>query len=301
MNASRDGVSATKTAAILRAVLLVAAGAARWPTVMPKRRSRSTTAIADAASPAWYESLYSGGMSEQYKDYMSTECKRAPPELFPARQHFRADNPGSILGATGGFEKRGDQALFEKLSLEGAQAGLSWSTILQKREGYRHAFHNFDIRKCAAMREEYVAALLDSDSATVVRHRGKLESVINNAQRVLELISEAEASGAPPPRHGHFDAFLWSFVDGRPQLNEWKSKEAIPTTSPVAQAMSATLKQRGFKFVGPTCCYSLMQSCGLIIDHPVNTPEWEAARLRLDSAAHPTATTVKKKGKQARR
>ena len=177
-------------------------------------------------------------------------------------------------------EKRGDVPLFEKLSLEGAQAGLSWATILAKREGYRKAFHKFDIDKCAAMSAADIARLLDAESATIVRHRGKIEAVVHNAKCVQALIAEAEGRGTAAP-HGHFDAFLWSFVGGVPQLNAWPDARSIPSESDTAHALSTALKARGFKFVGPKICYSLMQSCGLIIDHPKGTPEWEAARQRL--------------------
>ena len=222
---------------------------------MAPKRARGVAAIVsppDPAAPAWYEALYSGAMSDEYKRYMRDEWAH---------------------------EKRGDVPLFEKLSLEGAQAGLSWATILAKREGYRTAFHGFDIAKCAAMTEGDVSRLLAAESASIVRHRGKIEAVINNARCVQALIDEAK--GKPPPPHGHLDALLWSFVGGTPLLNEWPDAKAIPSESETATAMSKALKERGFKFVGPKICYSLMQSCGLIIDHPKGTPEWEAARQRL--------------------
>lgn len=203
---------------------------------------------------AWYESIYSGAMSEEYKAYMADEW---------------------------GHEKRGDQPLFEKLSLEGAQAGLSWSTILAKREGYRKAFHGFNISKCAKMTSADVDRLLSAESASIIRHRGKIESVIHNAKCVESLIAQAKADGVPTPPHGHFDALLWKFVGGVPKVNAWPSASAIPSESPEASEMSKELKALGFKFVGPKCCYSLMQSCGLVVDHPKGTPEWEAARLRL--------------------
>ena len=178
-------------------------------------------------------------------------------------------------------EKRGDVPLFEKLCLEGAQAGLSWATILAKREGYRTAFHEFDISKCAAMTAKDVDRLLSAESATIVRHRGKVESVVHNAKCAQKLIAEMEAQGKVS-EHGHLDSFLWSFVDGTPVLNEWADAKSIPSESPVADVMSKELKARGLKFVGPKICYSLMQSCGLIIDHPKGTPEWEASRQRLE-------------------
>ena len=179
-------------------------------------------------------------------------------------------------------EKRGCQPLFEKLCLEGAQAGLSWATILAKREGYRKAFHNFDISRCAAMTQADVEKLLAAESATIVRHRGKIESIIHNANCVQALIAERAAAGEPAA-HGQFDAFLWSFVGGAPVLNDWADAKAIPSESAVANELSRALKARGFKFVGPKICYSLMQSCGLVIDHPKDTAEWAAAKQRLEA------------------
>ena len=224
---------------------------------MPKRGALSEP---DAVAVAWYESLYSGAMSDEYKRYMREEW---------------------------GSEKRGDGPLFEKLCLEGAQAGLSWATILAKREGYRRAFHNFDISKCARMTDADVARLLATDDKSIVRHRGKIQSVINNAKCVQRLIQDAAAAavGKPPPEHGYFDDFLWAFVSGAPVLNEWPDAKAIPSESEASRALSKALKTRGFSFVGPTCCYSLMQSCGLVIDHPKGTPEWFAAKQRLQPAA----------------
>ena len=218
---------------------------------MPPKR------VADSGEPSWFEKLYSGAMSDEYKLYMREEW---------------------------GHEKRGDQPLFEKLSLEGAQAGLSWATILAKRQGYRAAFHNFDIAKVAKMTPKDVDRLINSESATIVRHRGKIEAVIHNAKCVEALIAEAAAAaapGTPPPQHGHFDAYLWSFVDGKPLLNEWASAQQIPSESPLANELSASLKKKGFKFVGPKICYSLMQSCGLVVDHPKGTPEHERAKAQL--------------------
>ena len=228
---------------------------------MPRRRrDPENSGEPDAPgepAPAWFERAYTGAMSAEYKRYMRDEW---------------------------GHEKRGDNALFEKLSLEGAQAGLSWATILAKREGYRAAFRGFDVRRCAAMGAAETDALVAAASATVVRHRGKVESVPHNARRVRALVAEAEAAargGADAaPAHGHFDAFLWGFVGGAPVLNAWRDAASIPAESAAARAMSDALRARGFKFVGPKVCYSLMQSCGLVVDHPKGTPEWEAARRR---------------------
>ena len=176
-----------------------------------------------------------------------------------------------------GFEKRGDVALFEKLSLEGAQSGLSWLTILRKRENYRRTFHHFDPVKVASMHTTDVERIVnETGSETVVRHRGKIQSVIHNAKCVLEMRSQAESSAS----NQVLDDFLWSFVDHKPILNRWTSRDR-PSTSEASVAMSKALKKHGFKFVGPTTCYSMMQSVGMVIDHTVDTPEWEAAHERL--------------------
>ena len=104
---------------------------------------------------------------------------------------------------------------------------------------------------------------------------------MHNAKCVLSLIADAQARGKDQPEHGHFDDWIWSFVDGAPQLNEWAEASDVPAVTETSKKMSQALKSRGFKFVGPTICYSLMQSCGLVIDHPVDTPEWQNARERL--------------------
>jgi DNA-3-methyladenine glycosylase I len=169
-----------------------------------------------------------------------------------------------------GYEKRGDVDLFEKLCLEGAQSGLSWRTILNKRQAYRSTFYNFDIEKVSKMTKEDIDAILLSDKSgndCVVRHRGKIESVVNNAKCILSMSEREEG-------YISFSDYLWSFVDDKPILNAWKEFDRIPSKSMESEAMSKALKKHGFKFVGPTTCYSLMQSCGLVIDHPFNSPEW---------------------------
>jgi len=176
-----------------------------------------------------------------------------------------------------GFAKEGDdRAHFEKISLEGAQSGLSWLTILRKREAYRQTFYNFDPTKVATMAEADVERIVQQDDAPtdmVVRHRGKIQSVINNAKCVLEIQKE----------QGSFADFLWSFVDHKPILNSIRSVSEAPSTSPESEAMSKDLKKRGFRFVGPTTCYAMMQAMGLVIDHPFDTPEWKAAKQRLQA------------------
>ena len=170
-----------------------------------------------------------------------------------------------------------DNELFEKLSLEGAQSGLSWRTILHKREAYRKAFHRFDIDTVASMTSSDIDVILAQTSADstelVVRHRGKLESVIHNAKTIQSL----KANDAIPS----FKQYLWSFVDHKPILNTWKSFQEIPSKTPESEAMSKDLKKKGFKFVGPTTAYAFMQSCGFVIDHPVGTRGWIEAEERL--------------------
>lgn len=181
-----------------------------------------------------------------------------------------------------GFPKRGERALFEKLSLEGQQAGLSWRTILAKREAYRAAFRDFDVDAVAAMGDADIDELLarpGQGTDVVIRHRGKLGSIVNNARCVVALRESWERRSADSL--DALDDFLWSFVDFTPQLTSCASPDKLPTSTPVAEAMSKELKRRGFKFVGPVMCYSLMQSCGLVIDHPVGTPEHDGAKRRL--------------------
>jgi len=148
-----------------------------------------------------------------------------------------------------------DRALFEFLILEGAQAGLAWITILRKRENYRRAFAGFDVATVADFGEADVARLLADPG--IVRNRLKIGAAIANARAFIEVQRE----------FGSFDAYLWRCVDGRPVRNAWQSMAEVPTTSPLADALSKDLKRRGFKFVGPTICYSLMQAVGLVNDH----------------------------------
>ncbi|KAL1525065.1 hypothetical protein AB1Y20_019938 [Prymnesium parvum] len=200
-----------------------AAVSSRPPSAKSPKKPKPST---DEADKAWFDFFV--GVNEEYRRYMREEW---------------------------GVEKRGDQPLFEKLCLEGAQAGLSWATILKKRAAYRRDFKDFDIEYCAGMTEAEIEPLLgDSRSGAdcIVRHKGKVLSVVNNAKAVLALQREAAACGSPPPPHGYFDQFLWEFVGG------------------------------------PTICYSFMQSCGLIVDHPAGTPEYEAARERLAARVPPS-------------
>ena len=148
-----------------------------------------------------------------------------------------------------------DSRLFEMLSLEGAQAGLSWSTILNKRDGYRSAFVGFDPAKVARFSPAKVERLLQDPG--IVRNRLKVESTVNNAARVREVQREL----------GSLDAYVWSFVDGHPLVARFMRLGDIPAETAESKAMSKDLKKRGFRFVGPTVCYAFMQACGLVNDH----------------------------------
>jgi DNA-3-methyladenine glycosylase I len=150
-----------------------------------------------------------------------------------------------------------DRRLFEMLVLEGAQAGLSWSTILHRREHYRRAFDGFNPIKVAAYTEKDVERLLDEPG--VIKNRRKIESAVNNARRLLEVQGE----------FGSFDAYVWRFVSGRPRVNHFTSFREMPAETEQSKAMSADLKSRGFSFVGPTICYAYMQSVGMVNDHLV--------------------------------
>ena len=150
-----------------------------------------------------------------------------------------------------------DRRLFEFLILEGAQDGLSWITILRKRENYRQAFAGFDAGKVARFGTRDVARLLADPG--IVRNRLKVGAAISNAQRFLD-VQEA---------FGSFDAYIWRFVDGRPIVNRWKTLKQVPASTQASDALSRDLKQRGFKFVGSTICYAFMQASGMVDDHVV--------------------------------
>ena len=150
-----------------------------------------------------------------------------------------------------GVPSHDERHLFELLTLEGAQAGLSWSTILNKRDGYRSAFADFDVRKVAAFGPDDVARLLDDPG--IVRNRLKIESTIANAAAILELDS--------------FDAYLWNVVGGKSLVGTWGSLADLPAETDLSRALSRDMKKHGFRFVGPTVCYSFMQAVGLVNDH----------------------------------
>ena len=148
-----------------------------------------------------------------------------------------------------------DRELFEMLSLEGAQAGLSWITILRKRENYRAAFDRFDAVKIAQYDDSKIAELLQNPG--IVRNKLKINSVVKNARAFLKVQEE----------FGSFDRWIWQFVDGQTLVNRWATSAEVPAATAESQAMSKALKKRGFSFVGPTICYAYMQSCGMVNDH----------------------------------
>jgi DNA-3-methyladenine glycosylase I len=151
-----------------------------------------------------------------------------------------------------------DRRLFEFLVLEGAQAGLSWLTILKKRLNYRRAMDGFDPVCVAQYGQDRIALLMQNQG--LVRNRRKIEAAVTNARAFLQV----------QERYGTFDRYLWQFVDGYPQQNHWPSAAAVPAATPASEAMSRDLRQRGFKFVGPVICYSLMQAVGMVNDHTVD-------------------------------
>ena len=177
---------------------------------------------------------------------MKTRCAWCP-----------ADNPLYIRyhDEEWGVPVHDDRLLFEMLILEGAQAGLSWATILKRREGYREAFDHFDAKKIARYDKKKEAALMKNPG--IIRNRLKIAATVANAQAFLDVQKE----------HGTFDRYIWSFVVGKPKVNRRKKGERLPAQTPEAEAMSKDLKKRGFRFVGPTICYAFMQAVGMVDDH----------------------------------
>lgn len=153
-----------------------------------------------------------------------------------------------------------DRFEFEMLSLEGASVGLSWRTILHKRENYRNAFHNFDIDLCAAMSDDELTTLLDNPG--LIRNRNKIFSVRSNARAVQKIQSE----------FGSFDAYLWHFTDGKQISGKWQNQEDVPTVSDLSRLVSKDLRKRGIKFVGPVITYSFLQAIGILNDHLADCP-----------------------------
>jgi len=185
-------------------------------------------------------------MARKREDKAVVRCAWASSELM-IRYHDRE----------WGVPLHDDGKLFEFLILEGAQAGLSWETILNKRENYRAAFDGFDARRVARYDRRKVAQLLKNPG--IVRNRLKIASTVRNAQALLRVQEE----------FGSFDRYIWQFVDGRPRLNSWKARDRVPASTAESDAMSKALKKREFSFVGSTICYAFMQAVGMVNDHTV--------------------------------
>jgi DNA-3-methyladenine glycosylase I len=160
-----------------------------------------------------------------------------------------------------GRPEHDDSRLFELITLEGAQAGLSWLTILRKREAYRKAFVGFDAQRVAGFDTQRIDQLVLNPA--IVRHRGKIESTVNNARRILALWESGRS----------LDQMVWSFVDGQARQNSWESMSELPSSTPASVALSKALKKLGFRFVGETTCYAFMQAAGLVNDHLVSCPQ----------------------------
>jgi len=180
-----------------------------------------------------------------------------------------------------------DRILFEFLTLEGAQAGLSWETILKKREAYRDAFLDFDPVRVARFTPARVERLLRN--AGIVRNRLKIESAVGNARAFLAIQQE----------FGSFDAYVWGFVGGAPRVNHWRALQQMPVHTPESDALSRDLLRRGFKFVGPTICYAFMQAVGLVNDHTTDCFRYPIVGQMVrgplsDKRLHPTATSRRK-------
>lgn len=172
-----------------------------------------------------------------------------------------------------GVPVRDDQKLFEFLVLEGAQAGLSWITILRKRDAFRQAFDQFDPVKVATYGDAKVAALMNDPG--IIRNRAKINAAIGNARAFLKVQEE----------FGSFDAYIWRFVNGLPIQNEWRSLNEIPAKTKESEAMSKDLLKRGFKFVGPTICYAHMQATGMVNDHTTDCFRYEEIRYSNASSS----------------
>ncbi|HEX7955260.1 MAG TPA: DNA-3-methyladenine glycosylase I [Burkholderiales bacterium] len=188
----------------------------------------------------------------------------------PPRRCRWADNGDALYAAyhdeEWGVPQHDDRVLFEFLILEGAQAGLSWSTILNKRENYRKAFSGFDARKIARYDAAKMRRLLQD--AGIVRNRLKIAAAVANARAFIEVQRE----------FGSFDAYVWQFVGGKPRRNAWTSPRQVPASTAESDALSKDLKRRGFKFVGSTIMYAFMQATGMVNDHTTDCFRWKPAR-----------------------
>ena len=197
--------------------------------------------------------------------------------MIPTRCAWVNDDPLYIAyhDEEWGVPVRDDRMLFEMLILEGAQAGLSWYTILKKREGYAQAFDGFDPERIARYDEAKVASLLEDPG--IVRNRLKVHAAIGNARAWLDL----RESGTG------FSELLWELAGGTPVVNAWRRLEDVPASTPVSEAMSKALKRRGFRFVGPTICYAFMQAVGMVNDHVTSCFRREACMTTSRQQDHP--------------
>ena len=165
-----------------------------------------------------------------------------------------------------GVPEHDDRALFEKLILDGFQAGLSWLIILRKRDNFRHAFDGFEPAKIAGYKKRKIESLMKD--AGIVRNRAKIEGTVLNARGYLKILDEV----------GSFDKYLWQFTDGRTLQNKWRTLSEMPAETAESKAMSKALRERGFKFVGPTICYAFMQAVGMVNDHATNCFRYKALK-----------------------
>ncbi|MBC8202629.1 MAG: DNA-3-methyladenine glycosylase I [Planctomycetes bacterium] len=166
-----------------------------------------------------------------------------------------------------GVPEHNDQALYEKLCLDGFQAGLSWIIVLKKRDNFRAAFDNFNPEKVAKYGKRQVNRLLND--AGIIRSQAKINGAIANAKAWLEIMEDG---------NGSFDDFLWKHVNHKPIINKWKTDSQIPASTPISEAMTKDLKKHRFKFVGPTICYAFMQAVGMVNDHVVSCPRYKAVQ-----------------------
>jgi len=180
--------------------------------------------------------------------------------MIESRCPWPAENPLMIAyhDTEWGVPVHDDRKIFEFMVLDSFQAGLSWSIILKKREGFRHALADFDVAQIARFDEDYIATLLTNPA--IIRNRMKIRATVNNAQRFLEVQQE----------FGTFDAYIWRFTAGKMLIHKWRRLTNLPAKSPEAEKMSADLQKRGFRFVGPTICYAFMQAAGMVNDHLIS-------------------------------
>lgn len=167
-----------------------------------------------------------------------------------------------------GVPQHDDQMLFEMLNLEGAQAGLSWLTVLKKRASYREAFDNFDAAKIAHYDDQKVAQLLQNEG--IIRNRLKVNAVIGNARVYLDILHSGQS----------FNQYIWQFTDGKTIVNHWKNMQEVPAKTPLSDAMSKALAKRGFKFIGSTICYAFLQAVGMVDDHTADCWRRTGCRAR---------------------